>query len=233
MAESKAPRHIAVILDGNRRYGKKVGNKLKGHEAGAKKVGELLKWCRELGIKEVTLYCFSMENFKRPKEEVECLMRLFQEQIKKLNNDEKLSKSKAKIRFIGRLHLFPRALRKAMEELMRKTIGNTQFTVNFAIGYSGRAEIVDAVKKIAYKVMDNEIKAEDIDEELVRDNLYLSNEPDIVIRTGNEKRISNFLLWQSAYSELFFLEKLWPEFEKEDLVKVIEEFKRRERRFGR
>ena len=232
MNQEKNPKHIAIILDGNRRYGENIGNKFKGHKVGAKKVEELFNWCKELGIKEVTLYCFSTENFNRPKEEVDYLMKLFKEQFKRLKNNKRVNDGEVKINFIGRLDLFPLDLRKDMKELMKKTVGNKDFIVNFAVGYGGRGEIVDAVKKIIYKVKDNEIKVEDIDEAMFSENLYMEDEPDIMIRPGGERRISNFLIWQSNYSELFFLDKLWPEFEKEDLVKVIEEFKRRERRFG-
>ncbi len=241
--EEKNPKHIAIILDGNRRYGKKAGNRFKGHQVGAKKVEELFDWCIELGIKEVTLYTFSTENFNRPKKEVDYLMRLFKEQFNRLKKDKRVNEGKIKINFIGRLELFSDNLRQDMKELMEKTSGNTDFIVNFAVGYGGRAEIVDSIKKIIQKFKNarttsgnnsegKEIKIGDIDEKLVSENLYLQSEPDIMIRPGGEKRMSNFLLWECAYSELFFLDKLWPEFEKEDLVKVIEEFKARERRFG-
>ncbi len=224
------PKNIALVLDGNRRYGRKIGNGFKGHKVGAQKVEKLFDWCKELGIKEVTLYCFSMENFKRPKEEVDYLMKLFRMQIRRLKRDKRLEDTK--IEFIGRLNLFPKVLRDDMGELMEKTAGNDGFKVNFAMGYGGRAEIVDAAKKLVYKVVDNSIDPEDIDEEMFSENLYMKDEPDIIIRTGGDKRVSNFLIYQGAYSELFFLEKLWPEFEKEDLIKVIEEYKKRERRFG-
>ena len=230
--EEKNPKHISIVLDGNRRYGKKIGSKLKGHVVGAKKVEELFDWCKELGIKEVTLYTFSTENFNRPKEEVDYLMKLFRRQVKKLNEDKRVKEGEIRVNFIGRLELFPSDLKEDMEKLMEKTAGNDDFIVNFAVGYGGRAEIVDSLLKIIKKIKNNEVKPENINEELVNENLYLKNEPDIMIRPGGEKRMSNFLLWQCSYSEIFFLEKLWPEFEKEDLVKIIEEYKERERRFG-
>jgi len=230
--KEKNPRHIALILDGNRRYGRKIGNKFKGHQVGAKKVEKLFDWCEELGIKEVTLYTFSTENFNRSKEEVDYLMKLFKKQFKRLKNDKRVNEGKIKINFIGRLELFPADLRKDMEELMEKTKDNGGFIVNFAVGYGGRAEIVDSIKKIIEEFKDKKIDLSDVNEGLVSENLYLKNDPDIMIRPGGEKRVSNFLLWGCAYSELFFIEKLWPEFEKEDLVKIIEEFKKRERRFG-
>ena len=230
--ENNNPKHIAIVLDGNRRYGNKIGNKFKGHVVGAKKVEELFDWCKELGIKEVTLYTFSTENFNRPEKEVDYLMKLFRRQVKRLNEDKRMKKGEIRVNFIGRLDLFPKDLEEDMLKLMEKTAGNDDFIVNFAVGYGGRAEIVDSIKKIIQKIENKEIEIKDVNEELVSENLYLKREPDIMIRPGGEKRMSNFLLWQCSYSEIFFLEKLWPEFEKEDLVKVIEEFKARERRFG-
>jgi len=230
--ENNNPKHIAIILDGNRRYGEKIGSKLKGHEVGAKKVEKLFDWCKELGIKEVTLYTFSTENFNRPENEVDYLMKLFRRQVKKLNEDKRMKEGEIRVNFIGRLELFPKDLEEDMLKLMEKTADNDDFIVNFAVGYGGRAEIVDSIKKIIQKIENKEIEIKDVNEEMVSENLYLKSEPDIMIRPGGEKRMSNFLLWECAYSELFFLDKLWPEFEKEDLVKVIEEFKARERRFG-
>jgi len=241
--ENNNPKHIAIVLDGNRRYGKKIGNRFKGHVVGAKKVEELFDWCKELGIKEVTLYTFSTENFNRPEKEVDYLMKLFRRQVKKLNEDKRIKEGEIRVNFIGRLELFPKDLEEDMLKLMEKTADNDDFIVNFAVGYGGRAEIVDSIKKIIQKFKNarttsgtnsvgNEIKPEDINEKMVSENLYLKSEPDIMVRPGGEKRMSNFLLWECAYSELFFLDKLWPEFEKEDLVKIIEEFKARERRFG-
>jgi len=227
------PKHIAIILDGNRRYGEKIGNRLKGHIHGLKKVEELLKWCRDLGIKELTLYAFSTENFNRSEKEVRYIMNLFRRYIKRLKNDKNLQKNKLKINFIGRLGLFPKDIQKEMEEVMEKTKGNDSFKVNFAMGYGGRSEIIDATKRLIEDFKDNKIKIEYINEELFSNYLYLKNDPDILIRPGGEKRISNFLLWQSSYTELFFIDKLWPEFTKNDLVEIIDEFKKRERRFGK
>lgn len=230
---AKDVKHVAIILDGNRRYGEKIGNRLKGHVHGGKKVEELFKWCRDLGVKELTLYTFSVENFNRGEKEVDYLMNLFRQQIKRFKDDKKLKDGGVRVNFIGRLELFPKDVQEAMEDVMEKTKGNDEFKVNFAMGYGGRSEIVDATKKIIEKIKNNELKEEDVDENLISKNLYLKNDPDIVIRPGGEKRTSNFLIWQSNYSEWFFVDKLWPEFTKEDFVKIIEEFKERERRFGR
>jgi len=225
---------IAIILDGNRRYAKKRGLKSwRGHEFGSEKIKELLKWCQELGIKELTLYTFSIDNFDRPQREKKTLFLLFEENIKKLKNDERLDKNGIRVKFIGRLHMFPENIQKEMQEVMEKTKNNDNFRLNFAMAYGGRAEITDALKKIIQKLKNKEINEDEIDENLINENLYLNIKPDILIRPGGEKRVSDFLIWQSNYSELFFIEKLWPEFEKEDLVSIIDEFKQRERRFGK
>ena len=229
---SKAPRHIAIILDGNRRYAKKIGlQPWKGHNLGVEKLHKLLNWCIELGIKEVTLYSFSTENFRRTKTELNFLFNIFKREFNSMKNREDIFKNKIRVNVIGRLYMFPKDIRKAMLEIMEKTKKHNKFIVNFAMAYGGRQEIVDAVKKI----MENskKLRQSQINEGLITKNLYLQSEPDLVIRPGGEKRISNFLIWQSSYSELIFIDKLWPEFDKEDLVKCIEEFNRRERRFGK
>lgn len=231
---SKNPKSIAIILDGNRRYSRKLGlNPWQGHAYGTKKVEELLEWCKELGIKELTLYSFSNENFNRSKKEVHFLMNLFRKQIKRLKDDERLQENKLKVNFIGRLNMFPKDIQKAMKEVMEKTKRNNGFKVNFAMGYGGRQEIVDSLKSIIKKIKNKKIRERDIDEKIISENLYLSSEPDILIRPGGEKRISNFLLYQMSYTELFFIDKLWPEFTKKDLIKIINEFKERGRRFGK
>ena len=231
--EANNPKHIAIILDGNRRFAKKQGLEVwKGHSFGAKKVEDLLKWCRDLGIKELTLYSFSMDNFKRPEREKKAIFELFKKNFEKLEKDERLMKNGIKVRFIGKIGMFPKDIQESMQRLMEKTNENKRFKVNFAMAYSGKAEITDSVRKIINKLNNKSININDINEEMIKNNLYLGSEPDIFIRPGGEKRMSDFLIWQSAYSELFFLDKLWPEFTKEDLVDIIEEFKGRERRFG-
>ena len=228
------PKSIAIILDGNRRYAKKKGLKpWKGHKFGAEKVRDIIEWCRDLGIKELTLYSFSVDNFDRSESEKKALFLLFGEYLKKLKNDERLDKNGIRVRFIGRLQMFPENIQKEMREVMEKTKNNGKFKLNFAMAYSSKAEITDALKKIIQKIKNKEINEEDIDEKLINENLYLRRAPDILIRPGGEKRISDFLLWQAAYTELIFLDKLWPEFTKEDLIECVEEFKRRERRFGK
>lgn len=225
---------VAIVLDGNRRYAMKKGLKSwQGHKFGAEKVKDIIEWCGDLGIKELTLYSFSVDNFNRSGTEKKILFLLFGEYLKKLKNDERLDKNGIRVRFIGRLQMFPENIQKEMHEIMEKTKDNDKFKLNFAMAYSSKAEITDALKKIIQKLKNKEINENDIDEKLINENLYLSSAPDILIRPGGEKRISDFLLWQAAYTELIFLDKLWPEFTKEDLIECVEEFKRRERRFGK
>ena len=230
----KVPKHIGIILDGNRRFAKKLMIKpFMGHEWGAKKIEKLFDWCRELGVKEITLYAFSIQNFNRPKEEFDFLMNIFEKEFTRLFDDPRLEKDKVKINFIGRIWKFPENLQDIMKKLMYKTRNNDNYIVNFAMAYGGREEVIDAVKRIGEKIKNGKLNINEINEEVFSENLYMDHEPDLIIRTGGEKRTSNFLIWQSWYSEWIFLEKTWPEFEKEDLIKAIEDFSTRERRFGR
>lgn len=230
----KIPSHVALILDGNRRYAKKLGlQPWKGHEFGLKKLEELFNWCMDLRIKELTLYCFSTENFKRAKNEINYLFGLFWKEFRKVQENNAIYKDKIKVNVIGRMNMFPGKMQKAMKDAMQKTKNNKELVVNFALAYGGRLEITDAVKKIANDMEKDRIKPESINENLITNNLYLKSEPDIVIRPGGEVRTSNFLTWQSIYSEWFFIDKLWPEFTKKDLTNIIKEFSQRERRFGK
>ncbi len=221
--------HIGIILDGNRRFAKKLLKEpWKGHEYGAQKVEQLFDWCKELGLKEATLYIFSMQNFNRSKTEVEYLMNLFCDFLDGERIRGKIRENKIKINFIGRTHLLPPKVQEQIQRLVKETQNHADFKVNFAIAYGGREEIVDGINKI---LRDGKVK--EVDEKIFSRHLYLQSEPDLIIRTGGEHRTSNFLVWQSWYSEWFFIDKFWPEFEKEDLAAVLEEFAQRERRFGR
>jgi len=224
-----SPKHIAIILDGNRRFAKKLLlQPWKGHEYGRKKVEQLIDYAKEYGINQLTLYCLSCENIKnRPKNELEYLYKIFKESLKNINR-EKLQTNKTKIRFIGKISLLPQDLQQLCKQLEQETQNNNNLIVNFAMAYGGRQEIIQAIKKI----LKNKISHNDIDEQVIEQNLYMNDEPDIIIRTGGEKRTSNFLPWQSSFSEWIFLDKLWPEFEKQDLLQCIEEFKQRKRNFG-
>jgi len=231
---NKIPYHLAIVLDGNRRLAKRLMLKpFKGHEYGAKKVSELLDWCKEYGIKELTLYAFSIENFDRPKQEFDFLMDLFEKEFKKVKHDERIYDEKVKINFIGRIDMFPEKVKKQMKDLMVSTKNHSNFIVNFAMAYGGRAEIIDATKKIAQQIKEGKLNIDQINEEVFKKNIYLESEPDLIIRTS-EQRLSGFLLWQGSYAEIQFLpDVLWPEFSKEHFIKCMEDYADRERRFGK
>src|SRR3989338_1476732 len=231
-SENKVPEHIGLVLDGNRRFAKRLMLKpWKGHEYGAEKIEKLFEWCKELNIKELTLYCFSIENFNRPKDEFDYLMNLFKKEFTKMKDDPRLKD--IKINFIGRLNMFPKDVQDSMNVLIEKTKNNKPYMINFAMAYGGRAEVIDATKKIAEAVKEGKLDVDDINEQVFEKNLYNASEPDLIIRTSGEKRTSGFLIYQAAYSELIFIDKMWPEFEKEDFVKAIKEYSNRERRFGK
>ena len=230
---SSNPSHIAIILDGNRRWArKKKMQPWKGHEEGLRKVQGLIEWAQELGIRELTLYSFSTENFNRERKEIDFLMDIFFRAFEKLTKSTDLKKKDVRVRAVGRLWMFPPKVQKAMQKAMDLTKECRGLTVNFALAYGGRQEIVDAVKHIAEGVKYGNINPKDITEEVITKSLYVQSEPQIIIRPGGEKRVSNFLIWQGIYSEWFFLDKLWPQFTKNDLKKVIAQYKERQRRFG-
>ncbi|MFN4200608.1 MAG: polyprenyl diphosphate synthase [Fervidobacterium gondwanense] len=218
--------HIAFIMDGNGRWAQKQGKpRTYGHYVGAYKIEEVVRWCAARGVKYTTFYAFSTENWKRPPKEVEFILGLLVEKIGEFY--ERMSKENVRLRFIGRLDGLPDIVREKCIEYEEKTKDNTKIQVIMALNYGGRAEIVDAVKKIF------EEKAE-ISEENFKNYLYAPDvpDPDLVVRTSGEMRISNFLIWQIAYSELYFSNLLWPEFSEEELDRAIESYRKRERRFG-
>ena len=228
------PKHIAIILDGNRRFAKSLMVKpWKGHELGVEKVRKLLQWCPELGINELTLYAFSVDNFHRDKGELDFLMKLMKQSFDRLRNDREIHDRRLRINFLGRIEMLPPEVTKSMKELMEATKDYDQYVLNFCMAYGGRQEIVDAARKLIEDLEEGKIKKSDINEETFKKYLYTPDEPDIIIRTGGEKRTSNFMVYQSIYSEWFYLDKMWPEFEKQDLIDCIEGFRKRERRFGR
>ncbi len=232
----RLPNHVAIIMDGNRRWARKLEKPpWYGHLFGSQKLEEILEWCRELGIRTLTVYAFSTENFRRTPEEVNALMNLFEQKFKELIEDERVHKYGIRVNVLGRKELLPENVRKAAEEAERATRKYTNYTLNIALAYGGRSEIADAVKDIVRDVQEGRISVEDIDEELIKRYLYYPNmpDPDIVIRTGGEERISNFLLYQIAYSELFFVDVYFPEFRKIDFLRIIREYQKRQRRFGR
>ena len=226
--------HIAIIMDGNRRFAKRLmRHPSKGHEWGAKKIGDLINWCKELDIRQVTLYSLSVENFNRPKDEFDYLMDLFRKEFDKLKEDKRLYENKIRVRAPGRTWMLPDDVQEKVREITQRTKDHDAYTINFALAYGGRQEIVDTVKTLIDKVETGEISKDDIDENLFLRNLQMPDEPDIIIRTGGERRTSNFFPYQTTYAELFFLDKMWPEFSKEDLQEIIDIYHGRERRFGR
>jgi tritrans,polycis-undecaprenyl-diphosphate synthase [geranylgeranyl-diphosphate specific] len=230
------PKHVAIIMDGNRRWARKLEKPpWYGHLFGSRKLEEILEWCRELGIRTLTVYAFSTENFRRPREEVKALMDLFEQKFKELIRDERVHRYGIRVNVLGRKEMLPENVRKAAEEAERVTRKYSNYTLNIALAYGGRSEITDAVREIVRDALGGKIKPEDIDEDMIKRYLYYPNmpDPDIVIRTGGEVRISNFLLYQIAYSELFFVDVYFPEFRKIDFLRIIREFQKRQRRFGR
>jgi len=228
----RVPKSVGIVLDGNRRFAKRLMLKpWMGHEWGAKKIHKLLGWCIELGVEEVTLYAFSIENFDRPKKEFDFLMNLFEKEFSDALKNPDIKKNGIRFNFIGRIDMFPEKVNSKMKELMEKTKNHNKLIANFAMAYGGRAEILDASKKLFDKIQKGEVK--EINEEEFRKCLYLDSYPDLIIRTS-ESRLSGFLLWQGSYSEIIFLpEIMWPELTKEKFIECLEEYDKRERRFGR
>ena len=227
------PLHIGIIMDGNRRWAKSKGKMAsEGHKVGADTLDKMLHYANKIGIKYLTVYAFSTENWKRAENEVSVIMKLLKKYIDDFlggMDDENI-----KVNILGDISKLNKNLQKSLNETIEKTKNNTGLTFNIAFNYGGRDEIVRAVKKITHKVLLGEITEDDITEELISENLYTKNmpDPDLIIRTSGELRLSGFLIWQSAYSELYFVEKNWPEFTEKDLYEAIEEYKRRNRRFG-
>jgi undecaprenyl diphosphate synthase len=230
---AKLPRHIAIIMDGNGRWAKAQGkHRIFGHKNGVRAVREATEACAEIGVKYLTLYAFSTENWNRPPKEVSALMDLLLLTIGK--EIKTLQKNKIRLNAIGNIGLLPENNRKALLRTMEETKENDRMTLTLALSYGSREEMISMAKKIAEDYKQGKIKLEDIDESRISDNLYTADMPDpeILIRTSGEHRISNFLLWQIAYAELFFLDKFWPDFNRQDLYRILFEYQHRERRFG-
>jgi undecaprenyl diphosphate synthase len=228
------PTHIAIIMDGNGRWAKKRGlPRVAGHRKGVETVREIVEACAEIGVKYLTLYTFSTENWKRPKDEVSTLMRLLLKSLK--DRLDELHKNKIKLTCIGDIESLPIQVQKQLFEDIERTKNNKRMTLNLALSYSGRWELLEAIRNVASKTSLGELKPEDISEKTISDSLHTKNipDPDLVIRTSGEFRVSNFLLWQIAYSEFVITDIYWPDFSKHHLYKAIENFQRRERRFGK
>lgn len=228
------PKHIAIIMDGNGRWAKQKGKlRVFGHEHGAKTVKKIVEACGSLGIENLTLYTFSTENWSRPKLEIETLMRLLVSSLKKELNT--LIKNNIKLRAIGSLESLPSLAQKELLEVIGKTKDNSKMTLTLALSYGSREELKNAIVQISTKVKNNIISPDSIDESIINNHLYTHDLPDVdlLIRTSGECRISNFLLWQIAYAELYFTDTLWPDFTKEHLCEAIVNYQNRERRFGK
>ncbi|HCG98838.1 MAG: di-trans,poly-cis-decaprenylcistransferase [Candidatus Aquicultor primus] len=226
------PRHVAVIMDGNGRWAsKRKLPRLAGHKAGSNAIRRTIEIATEIGVEYLTLYTFSTENWKRPKDEVSGLMSLFEEQLAK--ETDELHGQGVRIRVLGRMAELPDSTRKAFTEAIEKTKGNSRLNLNLALNYSGRAEIVDAANALCEAIRSGK-ETPDITEEMFARYVYTSGipDPELLIRTSGELRVSNFLLWQIAYSELWITEKLWPDFAKDDFLQAVAEYKQRKRRFG-
>ncbi len=230
----KLPKHIAIIMDGNGRWAKQKGMiRAFGHENGTKAVRRTVETCAELGVKNLTLYAFSTENWNRPKLEVQTLMKLLISSLKK--EIKTLQDNNIKLTAIGSLKTLPEKVYKELQDVINLTKDNERMTLTLALSYGSREEILNTVKEISFKVKNNLISPENIDESIINEHLYTQNLPDVdlLIRTSGEQRISNFLLWQIAYAELYFTNVLWPDFTKEHLYEAIIEYQKRERRFGK
>ncbi len=227
------PRHIAIIMDGNGRWAKRKGNKRSsGHKAGVDSVRDITEACAQMGVQYLTLYTFSTENWCRPQAEVNTLMHILVNTLRK--EAENLNKNDIRLTTIGQTDRFPGKCRQKLHEAIQLTGQNERLQLCLALSYSGRWDILNAVKKVSQEVQNGTIKPEEIDDELFSSHLSTAEvpDPDLIIRTGGEYRISNFLLWQLAYSELFITETFWPDFRRDALYKAISSFQKRERRFG-
>jgi len=227
---SRIPQHVAVIMDGNGRWAKKRNlPRVEGHRAGAKSVQEVVESCARLGVKVLTLYAFSKENWKRPKKEVATLWRLLEDYLKK--EDKVLVENKFRLKVIGQREEIPASTRRELERVEKLTKNNDQLIIVLALNYGGRAEIVDGVKKI---LREKNLDIDSLDEEKFSESLYTAQlpDPDLLIRTSGELRVSNFLLWQIAYSEIWITEEFWPDFRRKHFLQALVDYQKRERRFG-
>lgn len=228
------PKHLAIIMDGNGRWAEKKGkNRIHGHSHGVKAVQRVVEEAVQLKIEYLTLYAFSTENWGRPQEEIGLLMQLLVSTLK--SEFEKLLKNRIKLNVIGNIHQLPKIVQRELQYVMEQTKDNREMTLTLALSYGGREELANVLKQLVVKVKNNIISPEKIDQSIINEHLYTQNLPDVdlLIRTSGEKRISNFLLWQIAYAELYFSKVLWPDFTKKHLHKALNNYQKRERRFGK
>ncbi len=230
----KIPSHVAIIMDGNGRWAKKkLMNRVKGHEKGSQTVRTIVTNSAQLGIKVLTLYAFSTENWARPKAEIKALMVLLKRFV--VSERDELQKNKIRLNIIGQKHRLPADVQNEIDTTLKLTQNNTKMVLNLALSYGSREEITRAVKTIAQKVTSKELMIEEITQDLISDHLYTANmpDPDLIIRTSGEYRLSNFLLWQAAYSEIYISDVLWPDFSKNEFIEILKNYQKRDRRFGK
>lgn len=231
----EVPTHIGIITDGNRRYAHHAGiSENEGHVRGKDKLEEVLQWCLDVGVSVVTVYGFSTENFSREKNEVDFLFRLINDAFLDLLEDKRIYENRIRVKVIGELGVLPDFLTETIRKVEETTRTFEKFSLNIALGYGGRAEIINAIKKIYHEIEEGKFTIDDVTEEKFREYLYDKNlpDPDLIFRTSGEERISNFLLWQSAYSELYFSDVYWPDLKKADFLKAIISYQNRKRRYG-
>lgn len=229
----KLPKHVAIIMDGNGRWAKKkVLNRIRGHEEGAESVRDIVRTSRKIGIAWLTLYAFSEENWKRPKHEIQALMTLLKRFLK--SELDEMMENDIRFHTIGKTTKLPRDVQKALKKTVEETSQNSAMVLTLALSYGGRQEILDTIQKIAKRIELGDMTSEDITEQLISNFLYTAGmpDPDLLIRTSGEYRVSNFLLWQIAYTEIHITPTLWPDFRKDEYLRTIEEYQRRERRYG-
>ncbi len=234
--QNRAPEHVAIIMDGNRRFARELGlGPEEGHKEGRNKLEEMLNWAMEVGVKILTVYAFSSENLNRTEEEIDELMKLFEESFYRAAEDERVHRHQIQIRVLGMVEILPEKVRKAIKQAEDRTKGYDRYHLNLAIAYSGREEIIQAIREIAGRVKSGKIEVGQIDEKMFSQHLYTKEfpDPDLILRTSGEVRVSNFLLWQLAYSELYFVDVCWPGFRKIDFLRAIRSYQQRARRYGK
>jgi tritrans,polycis-undecaprenyl-diphosphate synthase [geranylgeranyl-diphosphate specific] len=234
--KDEMPKHLAIIMDGNRRFARELGMEAgSGHVQGKQKLEEVIEWCHKAGIRILTMYAFSTENFSRSEDEVELLMEMFEENFRALGDDERVHKNHIRVKVLGDRELLPQGVKDSIEYVEARTKDYDEYYYNIAIAYGGRQEIVYALKQVAAKVKAGELEVDDIDEKVISQHMYTSHvpDPDLVLRTSGEVRISNFLLWQMAYSELYFTDIYWPGFRYIDFLRAVRSYQQRRRRYGK
>jgi tritrans,polycis-undecaprenyl-diphosphate synthase [geranylgeranyl-diphosphate specific] len=236
VSRGPVPHHVAIIMDGNRRFAQEIGLATQeGHERGKDRLEDVLEWCLDVGVRILTVYAFSMENVDREDEEVQQLMRLFAENFRRVGDDERVHRHRIKVRVFGKREMLPKDVQDAIAYAEKRTEDYDAYRFNLAVAYGGRQEIVEAIRDVVRDAKAGRVDVDDIDERFFSKRLYTADlpDPDLVLRTSGEERISNFLLWQLAYSELYFVDVYWPGFRKIDFLRAIRSYQLRQRRYGK